>query len=109
MTENSNDGINPALDEREHRQRQMFRVSEHVRATHGSDGVTVLDIRLGQMFRLNVVGARIFELLKDGIQEPEIVDRIAQEFCVSAKTAEGDVRDFLIALMRAGLIEEQRR
>ena len=44
----------------------MFRLSEQVRSTHNQDGAVVLDILHGQMFRLNLVGSRMLELLKGG-------------------------------------------
>jgi Coenzyme PQQ synthesis protein D (PqqD) len=106
MTGNSDRAMNLSPAERGHEGSQNFSVSAHVRTTHCSDGATVLDIRLGQVFTVNVVGSRIVELLKNCVQEPEIVDRICQEFGVSTKTAEADVRDFLLALEQSGLIEE---
>jgi len=104
MTGNSDRGIGLAAAEPGHK---VFRVSGQVRIAHNSDGATVLDIRLGQVFTVNVVGSRILELLKDSVKETEIVDRIRGEFGISAETAAGDVREFLLALKQSGLIEEQ--
>jgi hypothetical protein len=80
----------------------MHRVSEDVRSTHSSEGGTVLDIRRGQMFRVNRVGARILELLNSGHQESEIAGEIAAEFVVSQEVANADVREFL------GLLQSHR-
>jgi hypothetical protein len=86
----------------------MYTVSDTVRSTHNQDGAIVLDIRQGQMFNLNFVGSRIFELLKNGTDESAIVDRIAQEFDVSRDMAEQDVREFIHALKEQELVREQR-
>ena len=39
----------------------MFKVSDTVRRTQTVDGGILLDIHHGQMFRLNVVGAKIID------------------------------------------------
>jgi hypothetical protein len=86
----------------------MHRISDTVRTTHSQDGAIVLDVRQGQMFNLNFVGSRIVELLKNGNSESEIVDRISGEFDVSRDVAESDLREFLEALKKHKLIEEQQ-
>ena len=84
----------------------MYRLSDTVRSTHGQDGAIVLDIREGQMFNINFVGSRIFELLKSGSTESEIVDQISHEFSVSRELAENDVQEFLQTLKKCHLVEE---
>ena len=84
----------------------MHKVSEAVRSTQGQDGAIVLDVQQGQMFNLNLVGSRIFELVKNGSTEAEIVDEIGREFCVSRQLAENDVREFLQTLKKCQLVEE---
>jgi hypothetical protein len=85
-------------------EQNLFRVQEHVRATHGSDGATVLDILHGQMFRLNFVGSRILELLKHGSTEAEIAEKLAHEFGIDRSTAEADVREFIEILEKHHLL-----
>ena len=85
----------------------MYRISDTVRSTHNQDGAIVLDVRLGQMFNLNIVGSRILELLKTGYTESGIVDEIHREFGVSRDLAENDVREFLRNLKKCHLVEEQ--
>jgi hypothetical protein len=84
----------------------MYRVSDTVRSTHNRDGAIVLDIRQGQMFNLNFVGSRIFELLKNGSTESAIIDQISCEFGVGRELAESDVREFLQALKKCQLVEK---
>jgi hypothetical protein len=80
------------------------RVSDNIRSTHNQDGGIVLDILHGRMFRLNFVGSRILELLKQGSTEPEIVDQLARQFGIRPSTAEADVREFVEILERHKLL-----
>jgi len=82
-----------------------MKLSDEVRSTHGQDGAVVLDIRGGQMFRLNLVGSRILELLQSGLAESTIADQISREFCIDHATAVRDLEAFLSDLERHRLIE----
>ena len=84
----------------------MYRVSEGVRSTHGQDGAIVLDVQQGQMFNLNRVGSRMFELLEMGSAEPEIVDAISQELGVSREMVGHDMREFIGTLKKNRLVRE---
>jgi hypothetical protein len=83
----------------------MLRLSEQIRSTHNQDGAVVLDIRHGQMFRLNFVGSRILELLKQGRAEAQIAEEIAREFSVTQEIVEFDLREFLAHLEKHDLLE----
>ena len=87
----------------------MYRVSENVRSTYGQDGAVVLDIRQGQMFNLNLVGARILKLVEDGSAEHGIVDEVVREFGVSRPLAENDIRGFIETLKKHQLVESVDR
>lgn len=84
----------------------MYRVSETVRSTHNQDGAILLDVRQGQMFNVNFVGSRIFELLKRGSTQSGIVDVIGREFGIGREIAESDVREFIQTLKGFHLVEE---
>jgi hypothetical protein len=84
----------------------MYRVPDTVHSTHSQDGAIVLDVRRGQMFRLNFAASRILELLKSGYTESGIVDELCQDFGVSQDLAENDVREFLQNLKKCHLVEE---
>ena len=81
-----------------------MRVAENVRSTHSQDGGIVLDILHGQMFRLNFVGSRILELLKQGCAEPAVAEQLAREFGIDRATAEADVREFVATLEKHHLL-----
>jgi PqqD family protein of HPr-rel-A system len=68
------------------------------------DGGIVLDIRHGQMFRLNPVGALIMESLGKGCAVAEIAQEIARQYNIGEETAAADVRDFLTSLEEHRLI-----
>jgi len=85
-----------------------LKLLEQVRSTHNQDGAVVLDIRQGQMFRLNPVGSRMFELLKLGYPESRIVDEISREFGAARDTVEIDLREFLSQLAKHCLVQQQK-
>ena len=82
-----------------------MKLSGHIRSTHNQDGAVVLDVRHGQMFRLNLVGSRIFELLKLGYPESRIAEEISREFGAARETVEADIREFLSHLEKHQLLE----
>ena len=84
-----------------------MKLSEQIRSTHDQDGAVLLDIRQGQMFRLNPVGSRILELLKLGYLESRIADEISREFGADRETVKSDLREFLVHLETHGLLESQ--
>jgi Coenzyme PQQ synthesis protein D (PqqD) len=83
----------------------VMKLSEYVRSTHGQDGAVVLDILHGQMFRLNLVGSRMVELLKQGHAEPEITERVSQEFGVAREIVAADCKEFFAHLEKHHLLE----
>jgi len=82
-----------------------MKLSEHVRSTHSQDGAVVLDILHGQMFRLNVVGSRMLELLKQGMTEAQIADAISRDSGAPREIVATDLAEFLNHLERNHLLE----
>lgn len=70
------------------------------------DETVVLHLKSGIYFGLDAVGTRIWALLKEGSQPPEICARIAEEYDVAPDIAEADARRFLEDLKSNGIIEE---
>ena len=79
-----------------------------VRYTRNGDGGVALDIKRGQMFRLNPVGASILALVSKGSSELEIVDAIADEYGVTSKVVYDDVQEFLKFLEQHHLIASKQ-
>jgi hypothetical protein len=84
------------------------KLSAQVRSTHGQDGAVVLDILHGRMYRLNFVGSRMLELLKQDRTESQIVDELSREFGADREIVEADLREFLAHLARHHLVERRQ-
>ena len=83
-------------------------LSEYVRSTHNQDGAIVLDIRGGRMFRVNLVGSYMLELVKQGCTESQIADQLSREFRIDRATVVRDLEAFLSSLETRGLIEARQ-
>jgi proline dehydrogenase len=81
------------------------KLSAQVRSTHNQDGAVVLDILHGQMFRANIVGSRILELLKQDRTETQIADELSRAFGVPRETVVADLQEFLAHLEKNQLLE----
>jgi hypothetical protein len=81
------------------------KLSAQLRSTHNQDGAIVLDILHGEMFRLNFVGSRMLELLKQGFTNAQIADAISLEFGAARETVAADLREFLAHLEKHHLLE----
>ena len=66
----------------------------------------ILHLKNSTYYGLDAVGTRIWSLLKEGVQPPEICERIAVEYDVAPEVAEADARRFLDDLKSNGIIEE---
>ena len=83
----------------------MYQLSDGIRRTHSREGLTILDVRRGQMFNLNITGSRILELLQNGLEAAEIVEKITFEFSINPATADRDVQEFTAELESQKVIE----
>jgi hypothetical protein len=86
----------------------MLRLSEQIRSTHNQDGAVILDVRHGQMFRLNSVGSRMLEFLMQGYSEARIADEISRKLNVDVETIRMDVHEFLLQLEEHHLLESRQ-
>jgi hypothetical protein len=76
-----------------------------VRAAYSRDGAVLLDVHDGQMYRLNVVGSRMLELLNAGSTEIQIADELSLEFGVARETVAKDLQEFFARLQEHSLLE----
>jgi len=86
----------------------MFRVSDTIRRTQTVDGGILLDIHHGQMFCLNIVGAKILELMQRGYDETRIADEISRDYGASQEVVRADVREFIEALHKNHILQPAR-
>jgi hypothetical protein len=83
----------------------MFRISDTIRRTETVDGGVLLDIHHGQMFCLNVVGAKILESIRLGYDESRIAEEIGRDYGVSREVVCADVRDFIESLHKHHILQ----
>ena len=86
----------------------MFRISDTIRRTETVDGGILLDIHHGQMFSLNVVGAKILELMQRGYDEARIADEIVRDYGANREVVRADVLDFIESLYKHHILQPLR-
>jgi hypothetical protein len=86
----------------------MFKISDPIRRTETADGGILLDVLHGQMFSLNIVGAKILELMQRGYDESRIADEISQDYGVNREVVRADVSDFIGSLHKHHILQPQR-
>jgi len=86
----------------------MFKISDTIRRTQTMDGGILLDIHHGQMFCLNVVGAKIIELMQQGHDETGIADEISRDYGASREVVHADVLDFIESLHKHHILQTVR-
>ncbi len=86
----------------------MFRISDTIRRTETVDGGILLDVLHGQMFCLNIVGAKILELMQRGHDETRIADEISRDYGASREVVRADVRDFIENLHKHHILQPVR-
>ncbi len=65
----------------------------------------MLDLGAGEYYSLDAVGSTIWEQLRDGQTEEEIVGCVVTTYEVEEATARGDVARIIQELVVAGLVE----
>ena len=85
----------------------MLRLSENLRSVTNADGGVILDLCRGQIFRCNATGAVILELLARGLDQAQLVSQFTKLCNVPPEHVSDDVRDFLSALSRLGLLQDE--
>ena len=86
----------------------MFKVSDTIRRTQTLDGGILLDVHHGQMFCLNIVGAKILELMQRGYDESRIADEISRSYGVNKEVVRVDVHDFIEHLQKHHILQPAR-
>jgi hypothetical protein len=84
----------------------MIKISEHLRASHNTDGAIVLDVAKGKIYGLNPVASRVLGLLALDRSPDQIAAEISREFAVDLATAHRDVEEFLGQLAKYRLIRQ---
>jgi Coenzyme PQQ synthesis protein D (PqqD) len=83
-------------------------ISSHVRATISPDGAVLLDIEKGLCYSLNVVGAKIWQVIESGAGHAtfkDLVNALASQFNVSQDELARDIEEYLQELEKKLLIK----
>lgn len=86
----------------------MFRVPDTIRSAETQDGAVLLDVHHGQMFCLNVVGAKILELMRRGYDESRIADEISRDYGANHDVVRADVLEFIETLEKHHILQPRR-
>ena len=84
-----------------------FTVNPEAAASFHEDGVVILHVGKGSLFKANRTGARIWRGVEDKQSLESIVDAISGEYQIARTTAHLHALDFLTALERQTLIQRE--
>lgn len=79
----------------------------HVRSNISDDGLTLLDIRSGRIYRANAIAARIWSGLERGQPLKDIVASIASDTGADVAVVERDAATFVDMLKVQALVGER--
>lgn len=83
----------------------MLRISDTIRATTTADGGVLMDVHRGQMFCLNVVGAKVLGLMQKGYDESRVADEISRDYGVNEEIVRRDVIEFIKSLKNNHILQ----
>ena len=63
---------------------------------------------LNCLYTLNPVGSVLWDFMQQGHTVPEMIDKVCEEFEVTAEQAQLDIRCFLDSLLEEKLIQEEK-
>ena len=63
---------------------------------------------LNSLYTLNPVGSVLWDFMQEGRTVPEMIDKVCEEFEVTAEQAQFDIHKFLDSLLEEKLIQEEK-
>lgn len=75
-----------------------------VAARRLGDEIVLVNLRTNLIYELNPTGARVWELLVEGCDRPEIERRLLADFDVAEETLRAEIDELLASLLEAGLV-----
>lgn len=79
--------------------------NNEVFASEIDEEVVMMNIGTGKYYGMDVVGSRIWELVKKKIQVKSLIDKLLEEYDVSEEECKNDVIEFLRQLESNNLVE----
>ena len=87
---------------------RSFEIPSHAVARRVGDDMVILDLAGGQYLTLDPVGARIWELLGEGLTLGELSSRMLDEYDVTREQLETDIVRLVGELSAHGLVEKRQ-
>ena len=69
------------------------------------EAIVLVHLPTNRIFELNVTGARIWELIRDGMDRSQIAPQLVQEFDIDETRASEEVTALIERLQREGLLQ----
>ena len=92
-------------DENANRPGSRFRVNPDTVANRIGNQVILVHLQTDRIFELNRTAARLWELISDGCDLPEIQSRLLQEFDVTESQLAGEIQALLASLEKEQFLE----
>jgi hypothetical protein len=83
----------------------MAHFSDTIRRISSADGAIVLDLARGTMFRLNLTGSKILDLLEQGVSPAKVAKQLSVEWDVPIEVVQNDLSHFMQSLQIHRLID----
>ncbi|MFN3551060.1 MAG: PqqD family protein [Endomicrobiia bacterium] len=71
--------------------------------------IYIVDSKNSCLHKINETGSFIFEKIKEGLNEDEIIDELIKIYDVGIEVAKSDYKNFIEELFSKGLIEKDAR
>ena len=84
-----------------------LRLSEHAHFVRMDDQVIVADMRSGHYLGLDGVGARVWDLISEGVTYSAILEHLSGEYEVAMDVLEHDVERLLQDLLKRRLVRHE--
>ena len=91
-------------DSRESEAHAIWRLSPGVHASLNEDGLVLLHVPTGRVYRCNRTGARIWQGLSSGLTPDFISHEISRDYNVDETRVRSDTSVFLAELQRRGFV-----
>lgn len=86
-----------------------MQLCKNLRKSVTPDGAVMFDVQRGQIFRVNLIGSTILELMSKELTVPQIAEELSRTYGLPADAIESDVREFLESLEHHQLVEMASR
>ena len=83
---------------------QIITISPDVLAQEVNDEIVLLDLKTEQYLGLNEVGARVWQLLEEGVVLEQIYNKLLEEYDVDKELLKIDLNDLITNMSKEGIV-----